>query len=494
MDGKSKKSVVASEQKQTSEGNKRSKNRSNKAPQTQQRKADDLVEEISIDERHKLVPEGNDFKLVFISSDSSKESELNSSLEENHPGDKAKKEVGEEVEEMDWADDFAVATASSPKVRNNMKRTIKAPPPPERPPALPPKSKKRLLMQGSPNGARPTYLLDDFHFGGGKPSPPPPVGGARSALSGVGVTKSGGFGEKFVPTAITAATAAAANNVHLNSLYGSSSTASGSIRTAATRDRNSPLRDSPRIPKVHKIPIKLRLASGGGGNVSEAGSQDLEVQDILGSSSSVKKKKNKKKNKSEDVDDILSCLNRAEQDVRERVLQQTGAYVEMARAAGGKNNNQAASFEDRSLGEMSIHDQLVMLRKEVPAGTQPDKDPKVSEYRSALLEEIKAMQAAMGMSTRSLSESDLSEIAPGGPSPSGDVTEQIATVPYPSSQSQSHRSGPTKEVFSSDCFLPVMPPPPVLPPKMRNLRRHQQPDPHEDSGVCPLAPSTSIGK
>jgi hypothetical protein len=56
--------------------------------------------------RHKLLPEGDDFKIVFISSDSSKESELNSSLEAcPEPEAQLEKEAAEQTGEanMDWS-------------------------------------------------------------------------------------------------------------------------------------------------------------------------------------------------------------------------------------------------------------------------------------------------------------------------------------------------------------------------------------------------------
>ena len=57
--------------------------------------------------RHKLLPEGDDFKIVFISSDSSKESELNSSLEAcPEPEAQLEKEATEQQNgeaNMDWS-------------------------------------------------------------------------------------------------------------------------------------------------------------------------------------------------------------------------------------------------------------------------------------------------------------------------------------------------------------------------------------------------------
>jgi hypothetical protein len=56
--------------------------------------------------RHKLLPESDDFKIVFISSDSSKESELNSSLEAcPEPELQIEKEASEvkNGQDMEWA-------------------------------------------------------------------------------------------------------------------------------------------------------------------------------------------------------------------------------------------------------------------------------------------------------------------------------------------------------------------------------------------------------
>lgn len=153
---------------------------------------DEVVTDQPLDTRHKLVPD--DFKIVFISSDSSKESELNSSMEgassnsENvavveKPNKKKlkkikveKSEAGEYIEEtdMNWSQDHFVA-ASSPKIK------------------LPPKT-RHLQFMG-----------DDAPYRIGYSSP--------SVVS--------------------------------------------TIRTAATRDINSPLRTSPRTPKVHKIPVEV---------------------------------------------------------------------------------------------------------------------------------------------------------------------------------------------------------------------------------------------
>ena len=70
---------------------------------------DDEEEEKDRKLRHKLLPEGDDFKIVFISSDSSKESELNSSLEAcPEPELLLEKEASEEKENdeddnMEWS-------------------------------------------------------------------------------------------------------------------------------------------------------------------------------------------------------------------------------------------------------------------------------------------------------------------------------------------------------------------------------------------------------
>ena len=557
------------------------------------------------EKQHKLVPDGNDFKLVFISSDSSKESELNSSLEgatsssdqdqnknkshRHQPNptpdhEEEHKDSGDyfEDEDMEWShyatssnSDF-MAT-SSPKLPPKQKKngTVGPPLPPvpssgeDRPPALPPKSKRihqRQLLQ----------IEDYFQFDNGL------APGTRNSLA----LSSG------APSVAT-------------------------IRTAATKDRNSPVLNSPRIPKVHNIPILRRndgpksgsssnsnsssnnsqpassseqetLAGGGssssgvsmqsvrsnvssssnsvarakkakgGGDQSETCSQDFEVQAIFNgqkkaaqlktSSSNTNERETQTSHKSRskvsdvslesqeramdfstgtslmttprqdphnnsaEVEEILAGLNRAHdsQNLKERVLLQTGVYLDMARSYNQQHPGGAGkklpslsgqtlpdsikSQGDRSLEEMSIHDQLMFLHDDATD------DPKMEEYRSFLLAEIKAMTSANNGSgggievpmSRSLSESDLSELCGASVKAPSPVDLLRAFTP-PSGDEREHKresrgrtasaatgeetaagaaalandQGGTRQQFAQ-------PPPPVLPPKRR---KHLRADP-----------------
>ena len=118
----------------------------------------------------------------------------------------------------------------------------------------------------------------------------------------------------------------------------------GSIRTAATRDRNSPALSSPRIPKVHNIPIDVDLANdGGAGNSNFPAPEDIPPK--------VRPKKFKYRvplklkkmtdaiaagadphNESAEVEAILAGLEDGTMGGKERVMLQTGAYLEAARA------------------------------------------------------------------------------------------------------------------------------------------------------------------
>lgn len=403
----------------------------------------------STDLSHKLVPDGNDFKLVFISSDSSKDSELNSSLEGGISSDqeKQKRSLGDNKhsggefidDEMEWSlgyrppikakPDFIAS--SSPKLKKFTKRSAREDP---SPPALPPKSK----IYHNPHGLGSAFL-DDYHF-------------ISSSSGGGSVVMSDG--EKL-PMALSSSPSV----VH-------------SIRTSATRDRSSPIRQSPRIPKVHNIPILREdplptihqiKRSRSAHSIIEATesetSQDFEVQAILrkhpklvvpnvsqkvNTGANLTKPKRTTKtivgaggvaasngvgdlhNTSAEVEHYMSAKGFASitnNDDHHKML-------EMAKSvnANGQHHHHhhhlyptgnvstaggsIRSFEDRSLGEMSIHDQLVLLSE---LEGEVEEDPKIEHFRSYLLAEIKAYNESHKgseglLSTRSLSESDLSEL------------------------------------------------------------------------------------
>lgn len=155
--------------------------------------------------RSKLVPESNDFKLVFISSDSSKDSDqLNSSLENcpehnnnNNNGNACHGSWphGNEEEfivgdcEMEYDEHFVTISEQN---RQN-------------PPNLPPKLLKKKVLKNQ-NQNNKNLNLDHF--------------GDRMSLS----------------------------------------TSGTSIRTAATRDRHSPVLRSPKMPKIRNIPVQKAMS------------------------------------------------------------------------------------------------------------------------------------------------------------------------------------------------------------------------------------------
>ena len=99
-------------------------------------------------------------------------------------------------------------------------------------------------------------------------------------------------------------------------------------------------------------------------------------------------------NTSAEVEAILKGTSNDSNDLDERSFNrlhmQTTAYLEMSR----KNGNRASSmksFGDRSLDELSIHDQLVLVSEDQP------EDPKLVEYRNYLLNEVKALNGKISI-------------------------------------------------------------------------------------------------
>ena len=131
---------------------------------------------------------------------------------------------------------------------------------------------------------------------------------------------------------------------------------------------------------------------------------------------------------------------------------------------------------DRSLEEMSIHDQLMFLHDDATD------DPKMEEYRSFLLAEIKAMTTGGEVPmSRSLSESDLSELCGASVKAPSPVDLLRAFTP-PSGDERVHNqttaTGEERRTTATTAALNdpggprqqqqlAQPPPPVLPPKRR---------------------------
>ena len=95
-------------EKSTNQQTSKRQNNLNRKSETNQKSDDSDDDDVAKDRhlRHKLLPEGDDFKIVFISSDSSKESELNSSLEAcPEPELQIEKEASEvkNGQDMEWS-------------------------------------------------------------------------------------------------------------------------------------------------------------------------------------------------------------------------------------------------------------------------------------------------------------------------------------------------------------------------------------------------------
>ena len=94
----------------------------------------------------------------------------------------------------------------------------------------------------------------------------------------------------------------------------------------------------------------------------------------------------------------------------------------LAASSTGHRADSTRSSADRSLDEMSLYDQMCTQKIRRAA----KKDPRVEEYRNLVLAEIKSLTGP-GLMSRSLSESDLSELGGatglGHEAPSDDGTE-----------------------------------------------------------------------
>ena len=94
-----------------------------------------------------------------------------------------------------------------------------------------------------------------------------------------------------------------------------------------------------------------------------------------------------------------------------------------------RSHSIARSSAERSLDEMSLYDQMCIQK----GGKVGKKDPRVEEYRNMVLAEIKSMsgpETSVATMSRSLSESDLSDLGGSSParlSPSTTVTAEPET-------------------------------------------------------------------
>ena len=115
-------------------------------------------------------------------------------------------------------------------------------------------------------------------------------------------------------------------------------------------------------------------------------------------------------------------------------------------ASAGHRADSTRSSADRSLDEMSLYDQMCTQKIRRAA----KKDPRVEEYRNLVLAEIKSLTGP-GLMSRSLSESDLSELGGatglGHEAPSDDGTEN--STPRPTTLAQVHQKEDSNSTASS---------------------------------------------
>ena len=213
------------------------------------------------------------------------------------------------------------------------------------------------------------------------------------------------------------------------------------------------------MPKIHNIhirregdhpgtpsqPPRPRSAMSTTTICSET-SVDFEVQNILGSkfgSSSKNKTANNSNESQEIIIDFDSSLsqssannsfvlnnskvingvkrsqtfnNRKNLDIHDNFHGSKGYYDKNSLS---RAHSMTRSSAERSLDEMSLYDQMCIQQK---SKKSQKKDPRVEEYRNLVLAEIKSTMS------RSLSESDLSDLGGHSPSPSSPTASESHTL------------------------------------------------------------------
>jgi hypothetical protein len=379
--------------------------------------------DIVIDEK-KIVPESSKFKIVFISSESKSGSELNSSLEcaespesgQNSSEDQLKNVKGDYMEEGDWL--------------NYQKNTSKG---------------GRLNNGNSPAGTKNKQKLKT------------PQNMVRETAS---PRNSGGEDFSYV-------------NNFLGDLKNRppQSPSIRTIMTTATKDSNS-IPASPQVPKVHNILIRRELELGqrprSAMSMMSETSVDFEVQNILGSKYSHKAPTSSGNESQEIMIDFDSTIDSKSGNTSFEMCTPTpvgGKLVQQSAANGptrhanfhGKSGlalstahraDSTRSSADRSIGDgMSLYDQMCTQK----IRRTSKKDPRVEEYRNLVLAEIKSLTGP-GLMSRSLSESDLSELGGATGSPTTDAPSDGGTensTPRPTTLAQIHHSREDKEPLSS---------------------------------------------
>ena len=226
------------------------------------------------------------------------------------------------------------------------------------------------------------------------------------------------------------------------------------ILTSATKDSNS-IPASPHIPKIHNIhirregeqPARPRSALSTTTVCSET-SIDLEVQNILGS------QRERGGGSANESQEIIIDFDGSVASTANSSFELTAAELAGLKKAQTLNSRKkprtaaasARSSADRSVGELSLYDQLCAK----PASQR--RDPRVEQYRNRVLAEIKAGVGQSPGRPRSRSESDLSDLA-ASPEPAGSQVTPCAS-----------EAGGGTSTSTTPCATPRTAPRPASPP------------------------------
>ena len=179
-------------------------------------------------------------------------------------------------------------------------------------------------------------------------------------------------------------------------------------------------------------------------------SVDFEVQNILGAQKAAKANSNESQEIMIDFDSSVASstsflLSNSNKVKRSQTFNNRKNLDESYPGRNGglvRAHSITRSSAERSLDEMSLYDQMFLQKSKKPH----KKDPRVEEYRNLVLAEIKSMTVPGGVS-RSLSESDLSDLGGLSGGSDGETEKARDGKTKTSQQQQRSRSSPRSEAL-----------------------------------------------
>ena len=179
-------------------------------------------------------------------------------------------------------------------------------------------------------------------------------------------------------------------------------------------------------------------------------SVDFEVQNILGAQKAAKANSNESQEIMIDFDSSVASstsflLSNSNKVKRSQTFNNRKNLDESYPGRNGglvRAHSITRSSAERSLDEMSLYDQMFLQKSKKPH----KKDPRVEEYRNLVLAEIKSMTVPGGVS-RSLSESDLSDLGGLSGGSDGETEKAREGKTKTSKQQQRSRSSPRSEAL-----------------------------------------------